>query len=89
MRKNFLSTDSAMQTMIKSEKFMEGREYFVQTEKIFELINKSNLSAYDCEFVSLAKDLNIPLITSDKKNSYFFSGYSNPATYFCKLVEYY
>ena len=31
------------------------------------LIQVSNCSSYDCEFVALAKDLEVPLLTFDKK----------------------
>ncbi len=34
---------------------------------VFELIENSTLSAYDCEFVALASTLDLPLITEDKK----------------------
>jgi predicted nucleic acid-binding protein len=32
-----------------------------------ELVASSECSAYDCEFVALAEDLGIPLVTVDKK----------------------
>jgi hypothetical protein len=31
------------------------------------LVRKSPCSAYDCEFVALAEDLEIPLLTTDRK----------------------
>ena len=34
---------------------------------VFELIKKSSLSSYGCEFVALAKETGLPLITEDKK----------------------
>ncbi len=32
-----------------------------------QLVNTSQCSAYDCEFVALAQYLDIPLVTADKK----------------------
>jgi predicted nucleic acid-binding protein len=36
-------------------------------EKVFNIIENSNLSSYDCEFVALANENKLPLITEDKK----------------------
>lgn len=35
--------------------------------RVIELAAESGCTAYDCEFVSLAERLNVPLVTSDKK----------------------
>ena len=35
--------------------------------KVLNLVAKSTCSAYDCEFVALAQDLGIPLVTMDKQ----------------------
>jgi predicted nucleic acid-binding protein len=32
-----------------------------------QLVNRSECSAYDCEFVALAKYLGVPLVTADNK----------------------
>jgi predicted nucleic acid-binding protein len=37
-------------------------------------VNKSGLSSYDCEFISLAEDLEAKLITTDKQILQSFSG---------------
>lgn len=66
-RNNLLSEKDAILTMKKGQDFIKNKEHSVSTEKIFDYITKSTLSSYDCEFVSLAKDLNVSLITSDKK----------------------
>ena len=34
---------------------------------IMQLVNQSECSAYDCEFVALAKYLGVPLVTADNK----------------------
>ena len=45
----------------------EGREVAPSSENILDLIAKSDCSAYDCEFVSLAAQLNVPLVTADRQ----------------------
>ncbi len=46
---------------------MQEREYGVASPQVLSLAASSNCSAFDCEFVALAKDLNLPLITVDKQ----------------------
>lgn len=45
----------------------EGREVAPSSEMILDLIAKSDCSAYDCEFIALAMQLDIPLVTADKQ----------------------
>jgi predicted nucleic acid-binding protein len=58
----------------QAENLMLENEYEVSSVQILHLVNASDCSAYDCEFVALAKLLNIPLITSDKKIINAFPG---------------
>ena len=67
LRKQHINLQQAKFLMQEAEYFMSGSEYQVDSNQILELIQHSNCSAYDCEFVVLAKELNIPLITSDKQ----------------------
>jgi predicted nucleic acid-binding protein len=39
----------------------------VDTRKVLELACRSKCSAYDCEYVALAQDLGVPLVTMDKQ----------------------
>ncbi|NLH43945.1 MAG: type II toxin-antitoxin system VapC family toxin [Planctomycetes bacterium] len=39
----------------------------VASHPVLALAAASACSAYDCEFVALAKDLNLPLVTADKQ----------------------
>ncbi|MEA2059391.1 MAG: type II toxin-antitoxin system VapC family toxin, partial [Thermodesulfobacteriota bacterium] len=50
-----------------AEDLLKENEYEINSFQVLQLTNESGCSAYDCEFVSLAKDLGIPLITEDKK----------------------
>lgn len=42
-------------------------EYQVDSRTVLELARKSGCTAYDCEFVALALDLGIPLVTMDRQ----------------------
>ena len=67
MRNNDLSKEDALSIMNEAEEFMSGNEYEVNSFEILELVSQSKCSAYDCEFVALAKRLNMDFYTSDKK----------------------
>jgi len=55
----------AQEIMSNVEDHMQGAEYQVSSIQVLDLINKSKCSAYDCEFVALAEQMDIPLITAD------------------------
>jgi predicted nucleic acid-binding protein len=48
------------------ENTLAGNEHLVPSASVFEVVGKSRLSAYDCEFVALASALAVPLVTADK-----------------------
>ena len=57
-----------VQTIVaEAEQLMAGREYTVISQRVIQLAKDSGCSAYDCEFVSLAIDLGIFLITADRQ----------------------
>jgi predicted nucleic acid-binding protein len=62
-----LTFDEILLITQHAENLMLENEYEVSSAHILQLVNASNCSAYDCEFVALAQLLNIPLITADKK----------------------
>ena len=53
---------------------LENRQVAPSSEKVFELVSKSDCTAYDCEFIALAQQLNILLVTSDKQLLQRFPG---------------
>ena len=67
IRKNYLSLEEAQEIIREALKLMKGREYEIASFQVLELVASSECSAYDCEFVALAEDLGIPLVTVDKK----------------------
>jgi len=48
-----------------AEALMKGGEYEVESRTVLDLANNSGRSAYDCEFIALARQFKIKLITSD------------------------
>jgi len=66
-RKQIITLHDAMQIFETAESLLQGREYEVNSNQVLKLSQNSGCSAYDCEFVNLAQDLNVPLVTMDKK----------------------
>lgn len=67
IRKKIISLENSFEMMEQAERLMDGNEYTVSSQEVLKLVKSSSCSAYDCEFVCLAKELSIPLITEDKK----------------------
>lgn len=57
----------AMGAFEQAEMAIGGREFDVKTPDVLSLAARSGCTAYDCEFVSLALDLGVPLVTCDKQ----------------------
>ncbi|HEX9047285.1 MAG TPA: type II toxin-antitoxin system VapC family toxin [Verrucomicrobiae bacterium] len=62
-----MSTESALLSLRSAEEIIGGRAYNVSSERVLELAQASGCSAYDCEYVALAQDLGVPLVTTDKQ----------------------
>jgi predicted nucleic acid-binding protein len=67
LRKELLSLANAQQIMEAALRLMQGREYETASHQVLALAAGSTCSAYDCEFLALAQDLNVPLITMDQQ----------------------
>jgi len=67
IRKQLLSVAEAQQVMEEASRLMQDREYEIASHQILSLVAASPCSAYDCEFIALAKDLDLPLVTVDKQ----------------------
>lgn len=67
IRQKLMTLDEAFIAINKAEEVISGREYDVDSSRVIELSDKSGCTAYDCEFVSLAETLDVPLVTSDKR----------------------
>ena len=65
LRRRLIGIDEAVETMEQAEQLMSGQEFGVESSRVLRLAATSGCSAYDCEFVALAHDLGVPLVTSD------------------------
>jgi predicted nucleic acid-binding protein len=62
-----MSLELALVALRSAEEIIGGREYRVSSEQVLELAVRSKCTAYDCEYVALAMDLGVPLVTADKQ----------------------
>jgi predicted nucleic acid-binding protein len=67
LRKGLLPLDRALAVQEEAERLMAGREFQVQSSAVLQLTQASACSAYDCEFVAVARDLGTSLYTADKR----------------------
>ncbi len=67
LRLGIISLEVAVSMAQESERLLEGNEFEVSSAQVLELTRKSQCSAYDCQFVALAQDLNVHMVTSDKR----------------------
>ena len=56
-----------MQLQDAAESIIIQNEYDISSSQVLALIDKSDCSAYDCEFIALANHLDTKLVTHDKK----------------------
>ena len=67
LRKQLLTFDAAYAIQTEAEALLSEREYEPDSYEVLRLVEASDCSAYDCEFVALAKRLGTQLVTMDKK----------------------
>lgn len=65
--KKILKYSVVLQAIEEAEQLMNTNEFEVNSTQVMSLVTDSSCSAYDCEFIALADDLNIQLVTFDKK----------------------
>lgn len=67
VRQRLLSVADALDFAEEAETLMNGREFIVRSADVLQLASQTGQSAYDCEYVALARDLKLRLVTSDRK----------------------
>ena len=67
VRSAALQLDEALTMVEEAERWLTGQEYSVVSRQVLMLANRSGCSAYDCEFVALAQDLGLSLVTTDRQ----------------------
>jgi predicted nucleic acid-binding protein len=67
MRRGALGFEQACSLQSEAEALLDGFEFEVSSREVMALVRDSDCSAYDCEFVAVAKRLDANLVTMDKK----------------------
>lgn len=67
LRQGLLDLEDAVAVMDQAERLMAGREGRTSSLPVLALAQRSGRSAYDCEFVALASELGVPLVTADRQ----------------------
>ena len=67
MRQRDLSVSDAWRAHELAEQLLEGHEFDVSGQRVLTLVASSACSAYDCEYVALAEELAVQLVTADRQ----------------------
>ena len=67
LRKDIITLEQAIQIQTEAESLMDGNEFEINSIDLLKLVRDSSCSAYNCEFVALAQDLDATFVTADKK----------------------
>ena len=67
MRQRGMTAEQAVKVIDKADELLQGREYALASHTVLTLVGQSACSAYDCEFVALAQDLDVSLLTDDRR----------------------
>ena len=67
VRRGALPKEQAIAAATEAVIIMKGEEIPAGTPDVLELALRSGCTAYDCEFVAVAKDLEATLVTSDRQ----------------------
>ena len=78
VRGGLLSLEEALTVISNAERLLVGSEFAVPSSRVLLLAHRSGCSAYDCEYVALAEDLRIPLVTTDSALLRAFPGRAMP-----------
>lgn len=62
-----LGHPEAVQIAHAAEALIAGREFAMPSDEVLDLAYRSGCTAYDCEFVALARSAGIPLVTLDQE----------------------
>ena len=67
VRNGQLGLDEAVQHMAHAERLVDAGSRPIDSAKVLSLATQTGCSAYDCEYVALAQDLGVTLVTADRK----------------------
>lgn len=66
LQRGDLSLDACTELWSRADALLTGHQHLVPTRTVLELALDSGCSAYDCEYVALAKLLGVLLVTEDR-----------------------
>jgi predicted nucleic acid-binding protein len=67
VRRGGLTLNHAQAIQQEAESLMASNEQMVDSVAVLDLVNRSECSAYDCEFIAVAQSLGTKLVTMDGK----------------------
>lgn len=66
LRSNQLTFDQTLSIIKSLERRLRGKEHRPNSEAVLKLVKRCHCSAYDCEYVALAEELRVPLVSEDQ-----------------------
>ena len=65
LRKELMGFQDSLEILEEAERLMSDSEFEVPSALVMQLAGESSCSAYDCEFIALARYFRVPLATND------------------------
>lgn len=84
LRRGDLDLATVLQCLRGAESQLAGCEYHVPSALVMQKVAGSSCSACDCEYIALADDLDVPLVTSDRGILQSFPGAAVSLTAFAE-----
>ena len=66
MAGDYMTLAEAVEYARMAEEDLHGSTRSVSTRRVLQLVDETDHSAYDCEYVALAQELGVPLVTGDR-----------------------
>ncbi len=67
IRKDLIDLQKAIAIQEEAESLLAGNEYEVPSQVVLSLAKETGCTAYDCEFLALARQRGMKLVTADRK----------------------
>ncbi|MBA3962098.1 MAG: type II toxin-antitoxin system VapC family toxin [Chthoniobacterales bacterium] len=67
IRRRSLTAATAVELYGRAETSLAQHEYVAPAQDVFELVTQSACTAYDCEFVAIARERGVRLVTADQQ----------------------
>ena len=67
LRKKLITLEAAIDIIEEAETQFAGREFLASSPAVMRLVANSRCSAYDCEFVAVAEEQHVSLLTVDRQ----------------------